>query len=134
MYCAYDTPRWGQVRLGIGVQNAKLEHKSGITIESDDFAELLLSSGLVSLLNLMVAWAARAKTGSFIDEILVSQSMVPVGGCGRSWHEPETSPSWTWTQRRSIPTSRAEQWEIRSVTLDVFHDRIADEAANELYR
>lgn len=157
-----------------------------VSVDSDDFAELLLSSGLVSLRNLMIARAAQVKTGSFIDEILVSQGMVSVEGLrsvmARAWNLSELQlretpldvdfvRRWSGQQmvaenwlpirhredgavlvataripddarRAAIETtlgSRVEfvattQWEIRSITLDVFHDRIADQAANQLFR
>ena len=163
-----------------------MEHVPAISIESDDFAELLLSSGLVALRDLMMARAARAKTGSFIDEILVSQGMVTIEGLralmAQAWNIPpldlhetpldtEFVRRWSgqkmlsenWLPIRELPDStimvataripdaarresiEAElgsavtfvvttRWEIRAVILNVFQDRIADEAANELFR
>ncbi len=157
-----------------------------IRIESDDFAELLLGSGLVTLRDLMLARVAHAKTGSFIDEILVSQGMVTVeglrGAMATAWNVAEldllATPldiefvrRWSGQQmvaehwmpvrmlesgtilvatariphdaRRAFIEARVggdvefvvtTQWEIRSIVLDVFQDRIADEAANDLFR
>ena len=163
-----------------------MDHTPAISIESDDFAELLLSSGLVTLRDLMMARAAQAKTGSFIDEILVSQGMVTIEELralmAEAWNIPpldlQATPMDTEFVRRwsgqkmvsenwlpicelrdstiMVATARmpdaarresieselggavtfvvTTQWEIRAVILNVFHDRIADEAANELFR
>ena len=46
------------------------------SVQSVAFAELLLQSGLISEDDLALARAAKARTGSHIDEILVSQGMV----------------------------------------------------------
>ena len=46
------------------------------SVQSTQFAELLLHSGLISEGDLDLARSAKARTGSHIDEILVSQGMV----------------------------------------------------------
>ena len=46
------------------------------SVQSVAFAELLLQSGLISEDDLALARAAKARTGSHIDDILVSQGMV----------------------------------------------------------
>ena len=46
------------------------------SVQSTEFAELLVQSGLISQQDLELARAAKARTGSHIDEILVTQGMV----------------------------------------------------------
>jgi cellulose synthase/poly-beta-1,6-N-acetylglucosamine synthase-like glycosyltransferase len=46
------------------------------SVQSTEFAELLVHSGLISEQDLELARAAKARTGSHIDEILVSQGIV----------------------------------------------------------
>jgi glycosyltransferase XagB len=48
------------------------------SVQSAAFAELLLDSGLITDEQLRIARAAKAKTGSHIDDILVSQGMLSV--------------------------------------------------------
>lgn len=48
------------------------------SVQSVAFAELLLDSGLISDEQLRIARAAKAKTGSHIDDILVSQGMLSI--------------------------------------------------------
>jgi cellulose synthase/poly-beta-1,6-N-acetylglucosamine synthase-like glycosyltransferase len=48
------------------------------SVQSVAFAELLLDSGLITDEQLRIARAAKAKTGSHIDDILVSQGMLSV--------------------------------------------------------
>ncbi|HEY4152784.1 MAG TPA: glycosyltransferase family 2 protein [Pseudolysinimonas sp.] len=46
------------------------------SVQSTEFAELLVHSGLISEQDLALARAAKARTGSHIDEILVNQGIV----------------------------------------------------------
>lgn len=59
------------------------------SVQSAAYAELLLDSGLITLDQLEFARAAKGRTGSHIDEILVSQGMVDatalVGVMARAW-------------------------------------------------
>lgn len=48
------------------------------SVQSAAFAELLLDSGLISEEQLAIARAAKAKTGSHIDDVLVSMGMLSV--------------------------------------------------------
>jgi cellulose synthase/poly-beta-1,6-N-acetylglucosamine synthase-like glycosyltransferase len=62
------------------------------SVQSTQFAELLVQSGLISAQDLELARAAKARTGSHIDEILVSQGMVSPSALrsvmARSWGLP----------------------------------------------
>ncbi|CAN5389756.1 glycosyltransferase [soil metagenome] len=156
------------------------------SVQSTEFAELLVHSGLISEEDLAFARAAKANTGSHIDEILVSQGMVSIAALrtvmADTWHLPGVdlksvshddafirqwsgqmmmAENWAPIRRRSdgtaiVATARipdaerrasiaeyvgteiefvvATSWDIRNFVLRVFHDRIADEAANELFR
>ena len=46
------------------------------SVQSTEFAELLVQSGLITQHDLALARAAKARTGSHIDEILVNQGIV----------------------------------------------------------
>jgi GSPII_E N-terminal domain. len=46
------------------------------SVQSTEFAELLVHSGLITQQDLELARAAKARTGSHIDEILVNQGIV----------------------------------------------------------
>lgn len=154
--------------------------------QSAAFADLLLQSGLITSEELEFARAAKARTGSHIDEILVSQGIVSIDELrsvmGSAWrlplvdlrhagHDPDfvrlfsgqlmMEQNWAPIRQMSdgtviVATARipdegrraeiegqlgapasyavATSWDIRNFVLSVFHDRIADEAANELFR
>ncbi|HWH26996.1 MAG TPA: glycosyltransferase [Pseudolysinimonas sp.] len=162
------------------------QSQAPISVQSAEFAELLVRSGLVTREDLAVARAAKAQTGSHIDEILVSQGTVTRDALrkvmARAWNLPTvdlaTEPrdeafvkqwsgqmmlaeNWVPIRRRNdgtaiVATARipdaarrdqiarvvgnqieflvATSWDIRNFVLHVYHDDIADQAANELFR
>ncbi|CAN5581068.1 glycosyltransferase [soil metagenome] len=67
------------------------------SVQSLAFAELLLDSGLISQEQLAIARAAKAKTGSHIDDVLVSMGMLSIDllrvQMARAWSIPPVDVS-----------------------------------------